>query len=226
MQPTTPPTFTGAMRFTVEAILFDLDGTLIDSTIATERVWTDWSRTMGLKDYRHTAHGLPARSLVASLIEESRQDEALELINRMEIQDTDGICIKDGVAQLLETLPASRWTIVTSCTRELAAARMRAAGLHTPEHMVTADQVSAGKPNPEGFEVAAHRLGVDVSRCLVVEDAPVGLTAGSASGARTLGVTGTYAASQLTADAVVPSLARLSVTPGPDGSLHVDILEN
>ncbi|PQZ89579.1 phosphatase [Arthrobacter sp. MYb227] len=206
-----------------EAILFDLDGTLIDSTIATERAWTHWGTLMGLSNYTHTLHGLTAQSLVNTLIDEPRHAEALELITRLEIEDTEGIHLKDGVGALLASLPAERWTIVTSCTSALASARMGAASLARPLHMVTADQVATGKPSPEGFLLSAQRLGVDISRCLVVEDAPAGLSAGNAAGAYTLAVTGTYGADALEANAIVNSLAQIEFSTVPNGSLRLTI---
>lgn len=212
-----------AAGFTVDAILFDLDGTLIDSTIATERAWTTWGAQMGLSGYTHTLHGLTAQSLVGRLIEEPRHAEALELITRLEVEDTHGIHVKDGIRRMLASIPEDRWTIVTSCTGELAAARMAAAELEHPAHMVTADQVSTGKPSPEGFLLAARRLGVDIRRCLVVEDAPAGLSAGRAAGAQTLAVTGTYCADALSADAIVASLDRLDISTTAEGSLLVSI---
>lgn len=208
---------------TIDAVLFDLDGTLIDSTIATERAWTTWGRSMGLEDYRHTRHGLTAASLVAELIEPARHAEAIELITRLEIEDTDGIHLKEGVADLLASLPAGSWTIVTSCTAELAAARMNAAGLKAPAGMVTADMVARGKPAPDGFLAGARALGVDIARCLVVEDTPAGLAAGRSAGALTLAVAGTYPAAGLSADTVVDSLARVAAIPLADGSLGLSI---
>ena len=112
---------------------------------------------------------------------------------------------------------------MTSCTRELARARMAAAGLDWPEHIVTADQVVTGKPSPEGFLLAAQRLGTDIRRCLVVEDAPAGLSAGRSAGAKTLGVTGTYTADALDADVVVSSLSQLSVSCQPGQPLLIGI---
>lgn len=218
-----PPSSTTIDGSTVDAVLFDLDGTLIDSTIATERAWTTWGRLMDLEGYRHTRHGLTARSLVEELIEPARQAEATELITRLEIEDTDGIHLKDGVAELLASLPAGSWTIVTSCTDELAAARMGAAGLERPAGMVTASMVTRGKPAPDGFLAGAQGLGVDITRCLVVEDTPAGLTAGRDAGARTLAVAGTYPADALGADAVLDSLARLTATPLADGTLGLSI---
>lgn len=206
-----------------DAILFDLDGTLIDSTIATERAWMKWGRLMGLDDYRHTRHGVTARSLVEELIDPARHGEAFELIARLEVEDVAGIHLKAGVPELLAALPAESWGIVTSCTDELAAARMGAAGLTPPPRMVTASMITRGKPAPDGFLAGARALGVDITRCLVVEDTPAGLTAGSSAGARTLAVAGTYPAAQLRADAVLDSLARLTVTTLADGTLGLSI---
>lgn len=212
-----------AKMFDVDAVLFDLDGTLIDSTVATERAWTLWGERMGIAGYRHTAHGLTAQSLVNELVDAPRRAEALALIARLEIEDTRGIRQKEGTAELLAALPPQNWTIVTSCTRELARARMAAAGLDWPQHVVTADQVTTGKPSPEGYLLAAERLGTDIRRCLVVEDAPAGLSAGRSANAQTLGVTGTYGAEELDADAVVASLSQLTVSRQPGEALLIGV---
>lgn len=206
---------------TVDALLFDLDGTLIDSTPATERAWRTWGERMGLGGFSYGSHGVPARALVARHIEPARQAEAFELIKALELADTGGVVRKDGAVELLSALPAGAWTIVTSCTRELALARMAAAGVACPATMVTADQVRDGKPHPEPFLLGASRLGADIGRCLVVEDAPAGLASGRAAGAVTLAVAGTSAASELDADHVVGSLADVSATPLPDGRIQV-----
>ncbi|AIX99667.1 hypothetical protein ART_0069 [Arthrobacter sp. PAMC 25486] len=209
--------------FTVDALLFDLDGTLIDSTPATERAWRLWGERMGLEGFRYGSHGMPAQALVTRHIEPKRQAEAFELIKALELADTGGVVRKDGAVELLASLPAGSWTIVTSCTLDLALARMAAAGVARPEHLVTADQVLDGKPHPEPFLLGASRLGVDISRCLVVEDAPAGLTSGRAAGAVTLAVVGTQMASELDADHTVHSLADVSATRLPDGRIQVSL---
>ena len=209
--------------FIVDALLFDLDGTLIDSTPATERAWRTWGERMGLDGFSYGSHGVPAQALVARHIEPARQAEAFELIKTLELADTGGVVRKDGAVELLAALPDEAWTIVTSCTRDLALARMAAAGVSSPDHMVTADQVRDGKPHPEPFLLGAARLGVDISRCLVVEDAPAGIASGRAAGAMTLAVAGTSAASELDADHLVGSLADVSATPLPDGRIRVTL---
>jgi sugar-phosphatase len=145
--------------FTVDALLFDLDGTLIDSTPATERAWRTWGERMGLAGFSYGSHGVPAKALVERYLEPARHAEAYELIKALEMADTDGVLRKDGAVELLESLPAGSWTIVTSCTRGLAQVRMDAAGLADPKHMVTADQVTTGKPHPEPCTDGRRRPG-------------------------------------------------------------------
>ncbi|MET3952469.1 HAD-IA family hydrolase [Arthrobacter sp. UYEF36] len=196
-----------------DAILFDLDGTLIDSTGPTERAWLRWAQEEGLgESYNHTEHGKPALSIVRDHVPAERIEAALARAAAIEIGETDGIVIKAGARDFLSRLSAGSWAIVTSCTRELAAVRMAAAGLNAPEVLVTVDDISAGKPDPEGYRQAAARLGVDPIRCLVVEDAPAGLEAAHRAGCTTLAVAGTFPASQLAADTVVESLTQVGIT--------------
>lgn len=203
---------------TFDAVLFDLDGTLIDSTGPTERAWIRWAREEGLgESYKHVGHGMPAAAIVAANVPDHRASQALERAVEIEIQETDGIVMKAGVAVLLNDIPAHAWAIVTSCTSALAAVRMTAAGLGAPETMITFDDVSMGKPDPEGFCKAAARLAVSPERCLVVEDTPAGLEAGRRAGCLTLAVAGTYPADMLVADYVVDSLEQLSISATPSG---------
>ncbi|MCQ9162847.1 MULTISPECIES: HAD-IA family hydrolase [unclassified Arthrobacter] len=212
-------------QFTVEALLFDLDGTLIDSTGATERAWRHWGELMGLAGFSYGSHGVPAQALVERHLEADRQAEGFELIKALETADTEGIVYKPGAAELLASLPAGAWTIVTSCTRGLAEARMAAAGLAAPAHLVTADQVTSGKPHPEPFLLGAARLGADIRRTLVVEDAPAGLASGRAAGAVTLAVAGTSEAGGLDARYVVGSLSEVSAEVLPDGRIGLTLQE-
>lgn len=202
----------------VEALLFDLDGTLIDSTRATESCWQEWSHRMGLGEHGQHPHGVPARDVVAQRIEPARRAEALALIEALEVEQKEGITIKDGVAELLAALPSPRWAIVTSCTAELAAVRLAVAGIQAPEVLVSADSVARGKPDPEGYLSAAAALGVAPQRALVFEDAPAGVEAGRAAGAWTLGITGTYDAGSLAASKIVGTLEGITVAAGADGA--------
>lgn len=210
----------------LDAVLFDLDGTLIDSTPVTSRAWAKWGEMLGIGRTDYHEHGIPARQVVNSVIESGdlaadRWDEAFALINELEESDAEGVTVLPGAAELLASLPQDRWTIMTSCTDNLIAVRLGAVGWQPPSTIVTADSVTHGKPDPEGYLLGASRLDVDPSRCLVVEDAPAGLAAAHAAGMATLGLSGTYGAEDLMADVVLPGLAGVSGSVGADGSLQV-----
>lgn len=201
-----------------DAVLFDMDGTLIDSTPAVERSWATWSVEYGLiGSALEFGHGQPAAHLVRSILPPEQVDTALRRIAELELADVHDITVLPGAAELLAALPADRVAIVTSATRALATTRLKAAGFHPPAVVVTFDDVRNGKPDPEPFLVGAARLGVNPARCLVVEDAPAGIEAGRAAGCATLAVTTTSPRSKLTADLVVDSLSQVSLVRGIDG---------
>lgn len=194
----------GLGQHVFEAVLFDMDGTLIDSTGAVERGWARWANELGFGDsYRHTEHGKPARDIVAAMVAPDQVEECLARVIEIETQETDGIHALEGAAAVLDSVPPHRCAIVTSCTRGLAKVRLRAAGLDSPAVMISFDDIENGKPHPEGYLLAARRLGVAPDRCLVVEDTPAGVAAGRAAGCATLAVAGTFAAADLEADAVL-----------------------
>lgn len=201
----------------VQAVLFDLDGTLIDSTPAVQRSWRRWGEHWGLTDvFGAHQHGVPARAIVAGHLPVDRVDEGFSMIERMEVEDTEGIVVLPGAAALLAALPADRWAIVTSCTAPLAAARVRATGLEPPV-LVTASDTERGKPDPAPYLAAADRLGVDPRDCLVVEDAPAGIAAGRAAGCATLAVATTMPIEDLDADLAVRSLEEVRVERTREG---------
>jgi mannitol-1-/sugar-/sorbitol-6-phosphatase len=190
------------------AVLFDMDGTLIDSTPVVVRSWVTWALERGIDPKRLEGHhGVPAAQIVRGLVPEADVESAIARINALEIADVDDITVLPGAAEAVAALPEGRRAIVTSCTRPLAAARIEAAGLLAPSVVVTADDVPTGKPDPAPYLLGARRLGVDPADCLVVEDAPSGLVSARTAGAATLAVTTTTPADQLDADAVVGTLA-------------------
>lgn len=193
------------------AVLFDMDGTLIDSHPAVERSWLRWAREFQVPMASFAGmHGRPAVDVVARFVPPARRAEAFARIESLEVEDTAGIDVLPGVVRALSAVPAARQAIVTSCTAPLAAARIAATGLAAPAVLVTADQTEAGKPDPAPFLLAASRLGVEARTCLVVEDAPAGLAAARAAGATTLAVATTHRPEELDADGVVRSLADVT----------------
>ena len=167
------------------ALLFDLDGVLIDSTPAVTRVWRQWAKEHGLNPDEVVAHvhGRPSLATVRHYLPNADHAAENREIERREREDTEGIVTLPGARELLRGLPADRWTIATSCTRSLAEVRLRAADLPVPDRMVTSTDVTHGKPHPEPFLKAAAKLGFSASQCVVVEDVPAGIRAGKAAGA-------------------------------------------
>jgi mannitol-1-/sugar-/sorbitol-6-phosphatase len=172
-----------------DALLFDLDGVLIDSTPAVARVWTRWAREHNLDPAKvvHMAHGRPSRTTIAELLSNGDIDRENRELERREIEDLEGVVPLPGTQDLLKSLPHDRWTIVTSGTRPLAETRLRAAGLPIPNTMITSTDVTKGKPDPEPYLKAAAKLGFRPARCIVVEDAAAGVRAGKAAGAKVIG---------------------------------------
>ena len=196
----------------VRAVLFDLDGVLVESREATERVWVAWARKNGIdeEELRAAMHGVRSVEVVRALRPESDYVAEAAEIERVQAEDTVGLRAIPGAAEALLALRENRIAVVTSATRALATARLRAVGLTPPAVMVHAEDVSRGKPDPEGYLTAASRLGVDPAEALVVEDAPPGIEAGRAAGAAVVGVTSTHAAGELAAaDGVIPTLEEL-----------------
>jgi len=201
-----------------EAVIFDLDGTLIDSTPAVTRSWSTWASEYGLAPtdvVRH--HGVPSASVVRATMPEDLHDAAVRRITELELTDVQDIVVLPGATQALASLVRAKNAIATSCTIPLASARIAAARLTPPTVIVTADDVVNGKPHPEPFLYAARLLDADPRHCLVVEDAPMGLEAAQAAGCFTLAVVTTTPREELDADAVVADLSEIRFDVDQDG---------
>jgi sugar-phosphatase len=205
------------------AVLFDMDGTLIDSIPVVVRSWLRWAQEEGVDPARLVGfHGVPARGIAEKLLPAERVDAAVDRIEAIETADTEGITVLPGTLAALAALTGTGTgggdlcAIATSCTRPLAAARIEATGLPAPRVVVTASDVRQGKPHPDPFLLAARNLRVDPAQCLVVEDAPGGLEAARAAGCATLAVATTTVPADLLADAVIGTLGdvRFSVVDG------------
>ncbi|AIY42250.1 Putative phosphatase YfbT [Collimonas arenae] len=177
------------------AFLFDMDGTILNSIAAAERIWGNWAHRHGLDiaSFLPTIHGARAVDTVTRLALPGVDPEVEALkITQAEIADVEGIIEIAGAAHFLRSLPTTKWAVVTSAPKALAIQRMKAADIPVPDVLVTAEDVPAGKPNPGCYLLAARKLGVDASDCLVFEDAPVGIAAGEAAGATVVVVTSTH----------------------------------
>jgi len=209
-------------------LLFDLDGVLIDSTPAVIRVWTRWALGRGFdpEEVVRRAHGRPSIATIREYLPHGDHDADNCEVERGEIEDLKGVVPLPGARELLDALPSDRWTIVTSCTRALATVRLRAAALPIPKLLVTSDDIKNGKPDPEPYLKGASFLGVSARDCVVVEDAPAGIRAGKAAGARVIACRTTAAESELRdagADWIVDNCSFISFN-GLDTGHEVSIV--
>jgi sugar-phosphatase len=199
-----------AMVARAEALLVDLDGTLVDSSGPVRRAWDAFAARRGLDaDWVHRfAQGRPTRDTIRLLVPAADLDAEVSALDDAELADTDGLTALPGAAELLA---ASRpLAIVTSCSTPLAERRLRATGLPVPRVLVSSDGLERGKPDPACFLIAARRLGVDPARCVVLEDAPAGVEAGRAAGATVIALRTTHDDADLReANAIVDTLAAL-----------------
>jgi sugar-phosphatase len=203
-------------------MLFDMDGVLVSSIASANRCWRLWARYYGVpvSDDFEIPHGMRAAEIAEMLVPGIDVAEGLKRIEDMEITDVADIVTLPGARALLESMPLERWAIVTSATDRLLEARLRAAGLPQPERLISANMVTKGKPDPEPYLMGAERLSVDIKDCLVFEDAPSGVKAGVAAGARVVGVLGTTPAETLLKDGaswLVPSLAAVKAVVNESG---------
>jgi mannitol-1-/sugar-/sorbitol-6-phosphatase len=175
-------------RLHCAALLFDLDGVLIDSTPAVARVWHKWAIEHGFdsEEVVARAHGRPSLSTVRDYLPNADHEAENREVERREIADIEGIVPLPGALDLLTALPSDRWTIATSCTRALAEVRIKAACLPLPKNMITSTDITHGKPHPEPYLKAASILGFPAPECVVLEDAPVGIRSGKAAGAKVI----------------------------------------
>jgi len=183
------------------ALLFDLDGVLINSTPAVARVWRRWALEHGFDpaEVITRAHGRPSLTTVREYLPHSDHEAENREVERREIEDLAGVVPLPGALELLASLPPARWTIVTSCTRPLAEVRIKAAGLPVPPRLITSSDITHGKPHPEPYRNAAAMLGFPAEECIVVEDVPAGIKSGKSAGARVIAFLTTLAAPELQA---------------------------
>lgn len=214
------------IEFACAAILFDLDGVLVDSTRSVARQWRQWAIDQKIDPEKvlAVAHGVRSVEvirLMAPHLDAERETLALE---KREAADLDGVVVMTGAAELLRSIPAGRWCVVTSGTRHLATSRLRLGNLPIPDVLVTADEVTNGKPHPEPYLKGAELLRVDPKECIVIEDAPAGIRSAHAGGMKAVGITSTFCGEELReADAVIKALSQLKVTMNGTNSLALEV---
>ncbi|HZR55567.1 MAG TPA: HAD-IA family hydrolase [Terriglobales bacterium] len=211
--------------FHSSAILFDLDGVLVDSTVSIIRHWSTWAERNRIDPQKVLAviHG--RRTVEVLRMMAPHLDAEVEAM-RIEqgVTDDNGTAVVPGALQLLTSLPEDRWCVVTSGTRGLAMSRIRGANLPVPRILVGADDVTKGKPDPEPYLRGAKLLGMRPADCLVIEDAPLGITAAHEGGMKAIGLTTTFPESELLeADAVVKSLTQIQVRKLATGKLEITL---
>jgi mannitol-1-/sugar-/sorbitol-6-phosphatase len=200
-------------EFFCDAVLLDMDGTLVDSTDCVIRQWRRWAERHGLPLERilSVSHGcltLDAMRIVAPHLANTEQAEAFD---QAEVEDVDGIKAVNGASAFLGDLRDNQWAIVTSASRELARVRLLAAGLPIPKVLISSDDIRAGKPDPEGYLKAAELLRAAPKQCLVVEDSVAGVQAARRAGMFVLGITTTFPAEQLNADTCIADFLAVRI---------------
>jgi sugar-phosphatase len=196
----------------VSAVLFDLDGVLVESRESTERVWLAWALKNGIDEaaLRSAMHGVRSGDVVRALRPDLDAVAEANEIERLQAEDVAGLAAVPGALAALRALRGDRVAVVTSGTRPLALARLGAVGIEPPSVVVFARDVARGKPDPEGYLMAARRLGADPAEALVVEDAPPGIEAARAAGMAAVALPTTHAREELGgADVILESLEEL-----------------
>lgn len=216
-------------RFECAAIIFDLDGVLVDSTALVEKQWRRWASAKGLRPepFLRVCHG--RRAVETIRLAAPHLDAEAEVAALLPTEDPDAGAIRalSGASRLVGTLPARSWAVATSGSRADATGRLHRAGLPVPPVLICAEDVKRGKPSPDAYLLAATELAVGPEDCLVLEDAPAGIQAARAAGMSVVGITTTHRADQLTADVCAPSLAAVHlgrIDKDASGRLRLEIL--
>ena len=215
------------MKFSCGAILLDMDGTLVDSTLCVERQWAKFAERHKL-DYGKimaVSHGRPNAETIREVAPHLAVPAILDRFDAEELLDREGIVEVAGAAEFVQSLPAGKWAVVTSASKALAEVRLRCAGLPIPEVLIAADGISHGKPHPEGYLLAAERLGVPPPNCLVFEDTPAGLEAADRAGMQSIAVATTFSCNQLQCALCIKDFSDIQLSqagkPTHPGSKHI-----
>jgi len=212
--------------FLCSAILFDLDGVLVDSTRAVDREWREWAARKGVDGdaIMAIAHGVRTVEVIRRVAPHLDAEAEAAAIENHEAGDQRGVMVMPGSIDLVRSIPEGRWGVVTSGSRLLATNRLRHCGLPVPEDLVTSDDVTHGKPHPEPYLKGAELLGFRPADCLVIEDAPAGIQSARAAGTKVVGIASTYGLDALQqANAVIRRLGQIQVSLNGTGKLGVEL---
>jgi mannitol-1-/sugar-/sorbitol-6-phosphatase len=212
---------------TCRAVLFDLDGVLVDSEPVVVRTWHRWAarHELDVPDLVRRAHGRRSVETVRELAPALDAEAEVAWLAALELSDAEGLRLLPGASAVFDALTDCQRAVVTSGGRALAEFRLGHVSLSRPSVLVAAEDVRIGKPAPDGYLLAADRLGLDARECVVIEDTPAGVAAGKAAGARVLAVSTTFPASALLeADIVVHSLAVIQVTAS-EQLVHLTVID-
>jgi sugar-phosphatase len=200
-------------ELTARVLLFDMDGTLVDSTAAVHALWRRFAARHGLDldTLLRLQHGRRTAETVALFAHLGLDQQAeTALLAAEELSNVAGVVEVPGAGALLRALPRQSWAIVTSAERALALARLTAAGLPIPEVLVAAEDVAQGKPDPECYALGAARMGVAATDCVVFEDAPFGIAAAHAAGARVVALSTSLTETELAAEDSLPDYREVA----------------
>lgn len=212
------------MSLPCRAVIFDLDGVLIDSQAAIRQRWERWAahHDIPFEEVEAVYHGRPMAEVIEAVAPELDLQVEIERMDQIAAPEDGALRTFDGAAALLDALPAARWTIATSGRRSTATARLQTSGLPIPDTLVTADDVAQGKPAPDPYRLAADRLEMPPDQCVVFEDAPAGVEAARRAGAAVVGIASHSAPDALRdATVVLNRLSDVQITDGSAAPLRV-----
>lgn len=210
----------------IEAVLLDMDGTILNSIRSAEKIWGAWAVRHGIEveGFLKSIHGMQSVETIRRLALPGIDPVAeAAKITQAEIEDVEGVEAIAGCAAFLAALPRTKWAVVTSAPRALAERRIAAAGLPVPPLLITAEDVPNGKPAPDCFVMAAEQLGTSAARCLVFEDSPAGVLAAERAGALVLLITATHAHVVDTPHAAIRDYDAVTLEAAKDGALHIHL---
>ncbi len=205
------------MHIECDAILFDLDGVLLDSTECIKNTWKMWGEQHGipLETIMAVAHGRRAVETIQLVAPHLSAEDEAKPLSDWEAVNTEGVYVIEGALPLVSGLPPDGWAIVTSGTKGIAVARLRCTGLPIPDIMITADDVVNGKPDPEPYLAASNLMQISADRCVVIEDSPAGIEAAHTAGMHAVAVAFTHPRHELLmADAIAENISDIQITDG------------